>query len=164
MFDEADQTAPEPRKTGRDNTSTACLFWLLVSTNTEADVRMLCKRFWCWFSLDFVENLVQCRVSLQLADLPQPTQAASPAKWLPGITAAQNIHYRQGDAATRHSFRGKLSRQGRGGEHYHRKRNWADQEWEKASWQMQMRTDFSSLPYHVGLFWQQRYTFVKGTI
>lgn len=59
MFDEADQTAPEPRKTGRDNTSTACLFWLLVSTNTEADVRMLCKRFWCWFSLDFVENLVQ---------------------------------------------------------------------------------------------------------
>lgn len=40
-------------------TSTACLLWLLVSTNTEAEGRMLYKCFCCWFNLDFVEKLVQ---------------------------------------------------------------------------------------------------------
>lgn len=90
-----------------------------------------------------------CRVSsfaaaglqnLQLADLPQPTQTAIPAKWLPGITATKNIHYRQRDAATCLPFRGKLSRQIRG-------------EIEKKSFLTNVNQDrFHLITVHVGPF------------
>lgn len=85
----------------------ACLFWLLVSTNTAAEVRMLYKRFWCWFNLDFVEKGVQ---SVEF----RCSWAAGPAA---GRSPTTNTNSHSGKMAARNHRSQKYTLQAERGSH-----------------------------------------------